>query len=566
MGRPEKIRLGDLLIAQKIISQEQLRLALEQQKKIGRRLGRVLIEQGAASDEQICEAMSRQLGVPYVNLKFYNFNNDLVRRLPEAQARRFRAVVLEEKRSGYLVGMADPTDLFAFDEIARLLKRDIEAAVVSEPLLLQTIDRIYRRTEQISGLARELERDVGDYIDFGALGANLGAEEAPVVKMLQSIFEDAIQVNASDVHIEPMESRLQIRFRIDGALMPQTQGDPKIAPALALRLKLMAGLDISEKRLPQDGRLMVGVRDQKIDVRMSTMPCQYGETVVLRLLNRKATVQSLDRLGFPDDIRQRFGEIIRRSAGMVLVTGPTGSGKTTTLYAALAELNTSDRKIITVEDPVEYRLPGITQVQVNEKIDLSFARVLRSTLRQDPDVILVGEIRDEETAQIGLRAALTGHLVFSTLHTKDAASTPIRLVDMGAPGYMVATSVHAVIAQRLVRLICESCTVEQAPDEHEVRWLEAVAGPDWNKHQYRRGRGCSHCNGSGYAGRTGVYEMLEMTPDLVRAANRTDPNLFIEAAHRHLEGRTLTDHALALVHAGRTTVSEAIKVAVQVED
>lgn len=567
MGRPEKIRLGDLLVAQKIISQQQLGLALENQKKSGRRLGRVLIEQGFATEEQICEAISRQLNIPYVNLKFYNFNEQVVRRLPEAQARRFRAVVLEDRQASCLVGMADPTDLFAFDEVARLLKRDIEAAVVSEALLLQNIDRIYRRTDQISGLAKELERDLGDsYVDFGALGAGAGAEEAPVVKLLQSVFEDAVQVNASDVHIEPLESRLQIRFRIDGALMPQTQSDLKIAPALALRLKLMAGLDISEKRMPQDGRLMVSVRDEKIDVRMSTMPCQYGETVVLRLLNRRATVQSLDKLGISEDIRGRFSEIIRRSAGMILVTGPTGSGKTTTLYAALAELNTPDRKIITVEDPVEYRLAGITQVQVNEKIDLSFARVLRSTLRQDPDVILIGEIRDEETAQIGLRAALTGHLVFSTLHTKDAASTPLRLIDMGVPSYMVATSIHAVIAQRLVRLICESCPVDVVPDAEEGRWLEAMVGPQWRAQPYRRGTGCSHCNGLGYSGRSGVYEMLEMTGDLVRAANLADPNAFMQRAEAQLKGRTLTDRALALVAAGRTTVAEAMKVAVQLEE
>ncbi|HEU4647143.1 MAG TPA: ATPase, T2SS/T4P/T4SS family [Burkholderiales bacterium] len=566
MGRPEKIRLGDVLVAQKAISQDQLRIALEQQKKSGRRLGRVLVEQGFVNDEQICEAISRQLNIPYVNLKFYNFNQDVVRRLPEAQARRFRALVLEDRRaSSVLVGMADPTDLFAYDELGRILQKDVEVAVVSEAVLLQTVDRIYRRTEEISGLARELERDVGDaYVDFGALGA--GAEDAPVVKLLQSVFEDAIQVNASDVHIEPQEGRLQIRFRIDGALNPQTEADPKIAPALALRLKLMAGLDISEKRLPQDGRLNVIARDQKIDVRMSTMPTQYGESVVLRLLNRKATLQTLDRLGMPEDMLQRFRELLRRTAGMILVTGPTGSGKTTTLYAALAEVNTAERKIVTVEDPVEYRLAGINQVQVNEKIELTFARVLRSTLRQDPDVILIGEIRDEETAQIGMRAALTGHLVFSTLHTKDAASTPIRLVDMGVPGYMVATSIHAVIAQRLVRVICESCTHERAPDAQEGRWLEAVMGSDWNQRKFRHGRGCSHCNGTGYAGRVGVYEMLEMTPDLVRAANRADPNLFIETARQHLKGRTLTDHALALVLEGRTTVAEALKVAVQVED
>jgi MSHA biogenesis protein MshE len=565
MGRPEKIRLGDVLVAQKAISQDQLKVALEQQKRSGRRLGRVLVEQGFVNDEQICEAISRQLNIPYVNLKFYNFNQDVVRRLPEVQARRFRALVLEDRRNILLVGMADPTDLFAYDELGRILQRDIEVAVVSEAVLLQNVDRIYRRTEEISGLAKELERDVGDsYVDFGALGA--GAEDAPVVKLLQSVFEDAIQVNASDVHIEPQEGRLQIRFRIDGALNPQTEADIKIAAALALRLKLMAGLDISEKRLPQDGRLNVIVRDQKVDVRMSTMPTQYGESVVLRLLNRRASMQTLDSLGMPPQMLERFREIIQRTAGMVLVTGPTGSGKTTTLYSALAEVNTSERKIITVEDPVEYRLPGINQVQVNEKIDLTFARVLRSALRQDPDIILVGEIRDEDTAHIALRAALTGHLVFSTLHTKDAISTPIRLIDMGAPAYMVATSVHAVVAQRLVRLNCESCNAEYQPDAYESRWLAAELGAGFSQHKYFRGTGCSHCNGSGFAGRIGVYEMLEMTPDLARAAVARDPTAFGEAARPQLKGARLTDRALELATKGRSTVGEALKVATQVDD
>jgi len=565
MGRPEKIRLGDVLVAQKAISQDQLKVALEQQKKSGRRLGRVLVEQGFVNDEQICEAISRQLGIQYVNLKFYNLNQDVVRRLPEAQARRFRALVLEDRRSNVLVGMADPTDLFAYDELGRILQKDIEVAVVGEAALLQTVDRVYRRTEEISGLAKELERDVGDsYVDFGALGA--GAEDAPVVKLLQSVFEDAIQVNASDVHIEPQETALQIRFRIDGALNPQTQADPKIAPALALRLKLMAGLDISEKRLPQDGRLNVIARDQKVDVRMSTMPTQYGESVVLRLLNRRATRQSLDSLGMPPQMLQRFREIIQKTAGMVLVTGPTGSGKTTTLYSALSEVNTPERKIITVEDPVEYRLAGINQVQVNEKIDLTFARVLRSALRQDPDIILVGEIRDEDTAQIALRAALTGHLVFSTLHTKDAVSTPIRLIDMGAPAYMVATSVHAVVAQRLVRLNCETCNTEYQPDIDESRWLAAELGADYAGHKYFHGRGCSHCNGTGFTGRIGVYEMLEMTPELARAAVARDPNAFGEVARPQMQGARLSDRALELVLEGRTTVAEVLKVATQVDE
>ncbi len=565
MGRPEKIRLGDVLVAQKAISQDQLRVALEQQKKSGRRLGRVLVEQGFVNDEQICEAISRQLNIQYVNLKFYNFNQDVVRRLPEAQARRFRAIVLEDRRSSALVGMAEPTDLFAYDELGRILQKDIELAVVSEAALLQNVDRIYRRTEEITGLAKELERDVGDsYVDFGAIGA--GAEDAPVVKLLQSVFEDAIQVNASDVHIEPQETALQIRFRIDGALNPQTQADPKIAPALALRLKLMAGLDISEKRLPQDGRLNIIARDQKVDVRMSTMPTQHGESVVLRLLNRRASRQSLDSLGMPPKMLERFREIIQKTAGMVLVTGPTGSGKTTTLYSALSEVNTPERKIVTVEDPVEYRLAGVNQVQVNEKIDLTFARVLRSALRQDPDIIFVGEIRDEDTAQIALRAALTGHLVFSTLHTKDAVSTPIRLIDMGAPAYMVATSVHAVLAQRLVRLNCETCLIEYQPDADESRWLAAEVGADYAGLKYFRGRGCSHCNGTGFAGRIGVYEMLEMTPDLARAVVARDLNAFGEAARPQMHGARLTDRALALVQEGRTTVAEVLKVATQVEE
>jgi len=561
MGRPEKIRLGDILVGQKIISQENLRLALEQQKRSGRKLGRLLVELGFVSEDQICEAIARQLNIPFVNLKFFNTSQEVVRRLPEAQARRFRAIVLEDRDGKYLVGMSDPTDLFAFDEIARILKREIQTAVVNEGLLMQTIDRVYRRTEEISGLAKELEREMGDYIDFGALGAGLGAEDAPVVKLLQSMFEDAAQINASDVHIEPQEHNVQIRFRIDGVLLPQTETDTRTGPAIVIRLKLMAGLDISEKRLPQDGRFAVRVREKPVDGRMSTMPTQYGESVVLRLLNQKTGLLGLEHVGMPAEMLARFRQIIRRTNAMVLVTGPTGSGKTTTLYAALSELNTIDKKIITVEDPVEYRLAGINQVQINEKIELTFARVLRSALRQDPDIILVGEMRDEETAQIGLRAALTGHLVLSTLHTKDAISSPIRLIDMGAPHYMVATSVHAVLAQRLLRLVCESCAQPYTPEGHEARWLATETAGDGTKARFMRGRGCSNCNGTGFAGRTGVYEMLEMTPELVRAANRNDPNQFTDIARRQLEGHTLGRNAFKLAMEGRTTVEEAIRVA-----
>ncbi len=567
MARPEKIRLGDLLVQQKLISQEQLMLALDEQKRSGRKLGRVLVDSAFVTEDQISEALAKQLNIPYINLKFYNVNLEIVRRLSESQARRFRTLVLEERNGKLLVGMADPTDLFAFDELTRVLKRDIELAVVTEGQLLETIDRVYRRTEEISGLARELSDDLGDtYVDFGAMGEAAGLEEAPVVKLLQTVFNDATQVRASDVHIEPQEARLQIRFRIDGMLHLQTEADNKIAPALVLRLKLMSGLDISEKRLPQDGRFNVVVRGQAVDVRISTMPTQYGESVVMRLLNQGASFLTLDKLGMPPDMLKRFREIIRRSSGMVLVTGPTGSGKTTTLYAGLAEINTIDQKIITVEDPVEYRLPGINQVQVNEKIDLTFSRVLRSALRQDPDIILVGEMRDAETAQIGLRASMTGHLVFSTLHTRDAASTLFRLVDMGTPKYMVASSVQVVLAQRLLRRVCDSCSEPHTPTPQEIEWLEheGIQRDHWGTMLH--GRGCSHCNGTGYRGRLGVYEMLEMTQPLVEAAAHHDSNHFMQAAREGMRGKTLLDHALEQMKQGRTSVAEIMRISNQVED
>jgi MSHA biogenesis protein MshE len=567
MARPEKVRLGDLLVQQKLISLEQLQFGLEQQKRSGRKLGRVLVDNAFVSEDQISEAIAKQLSIPYINLKYYNVNLAIVRSLPENQARRFRAVALEERNGVLLVGMADPTDLLSFDELSRVLKRDIDVAVVTEGQLLETIDRVYRRTEEITGLAKAVSEELGDtYVDFGALSATVGVEEAPVVKLLQTMFDDATQVRASDIHIEPQESRLQIRFRIDGALHLQTEADSKIGPSLALRLKLMSGLDISEKRLPQDGRFNMRVRDQAVDVRISTMPTQYGESVVMRLLNQSGAFLTLDKLGMPPDMLKRFREIIQRSNGMVLVTGPTGSGKTTTLYAGLAEINTIDQKIITVEDPVEYRLPGINQVQVNEKIELTFSRVLRSALRQDPDVILVGEMRDAETAQIGMRAAMTGHLVFSTLHTRDSAGTLFRLVDMGAPKYMVASSVQAVLAQRLLRRVCESCSEAHIPSPQEAEWLEeeGVARSDWGTLQH--GRGCSHCNGTGYHGRMGVYEMLEMGRELVEAAAHEDNSVFMQAAREHLKGKTLLDAALREMKQGRTSVAEVMRISNQVED
>ena len=567
MARPEKIRLGEVLIQQKLLSEEQLNQALADQKRTGRKLGRVFVESGFVTEDQISGALARQLNIPYINLKFYNINAELVRLLPETAARRFRALVLEDRRETLLVGVSDPTDLFAYDEIARLLRKTVELAVVNETEVLGAIDRIYRRTGEITGLAREVEQDLGDTsIDFGALAANPGLEEAPIVKLLQSVFDDAAQVRASDIHIEPQDGRLQIRFRIDGVLHLQTEADLKVATPLALRLKLMADLDISEKRLPQDGRFAVKVRNQRIDVRISTMPTQYGESVVMRLLNQGGTTLRLDAIGMPARIVERFRGLVQRPNGLVLVTGPTGSGKTTTLYSALSELNSVEKKLITVEDPVEYRLKGVNQVQVNDKIELSFARVLRSALRQDPDIVLVGEMRDQETAQIGLRAAMTGHLVLSTLHTNDAASTPLRLMDMGVPRYMVGGSLQAVLAQRLVRVICESCSTPYQPTPGEVNWLRAEMGDRAGITPFFHGKGCSHCNGTGFRGRTGVYELLEMTRAVTEAANHPDPSHFLKVAHAEMQGETLRRHGVSLAVQGRTTIAEAMRISNQYDD
>ena len=558
-GRPEKLRLGDVLVQQRLISQEQLQQTLELQRQTGKKIGRLLIESGVITEELLANGLARQLRIPFVNLKTFPFRADVVKLLPESSARRFRAVVLEDKGDSLLVALADPLDLAAFDELTRLLKRNIGIAAVPESQVPLALDRLYRRTDEISGLARALEKDLGDAVDFGELTATAGLEGAPVVRLLQSMFEDAIQVGASDVHIEPQEAGLHIRVRVDGVLQTQTEADKRIGAALAQRLKLMAGLDISEKRLPQDGRFSVRLKDTTIDVRLSTLPTSYGESVVMRLLNQGGGMRRLDSLGMPVEVLRRFREVLGRSSGLVLVTGPTGSGKTTTLYAALAEINAAELKVITVEDPVEYRLPGLTQVQVNDKIELSFARVLRACLRQDPDVILVGEMRDPETAEIGLRAAITGHLVLSTLHTRDAISTPFRLLDMGVPPFMVSTSLQAVIAQRLVRVNCDVCAEPQRPSPQEQAWLSAMM-PAGEQLTAKRGRGCSACNGTGYTGRQGVYELLEMDAELTAAATRADPAAFMRAGRQRMQGHTMAAHALELVRQGRTSVAEALRV------
>ena len=563
----EKLRLGDALVQQGLINEDQLKFALGEQRRTGRRLGQIITENGLITEEQFADTLARQLKIPFINLKTYQLKSHIVRLLPETRARRYRALVLEDRGSSLLVGMVDPTDIFAYDELARLLRKNIDVAVVNEAGLLDAVGRLYRKTEEITAFASALQQDLGDApIEFGASAMSESAEDAPVVKLLQTVFEDAMQVRASDIHVEPQGTALQIRFRIDGVLHWQAEADSKIASAVALRLKLMADLDISEKRLPQDGRFAVKVKNQKADVRISTCPTQYGESIVMRLLNQSGAALNLNNIGMPPGMLERFRKLLDRPNGLILVTGPTGSGKTTTLYGALAELNSVERKIVTIEDPIEIRIHGLNQTQVNDKIELTFARVLRSALRQDPDIVLIGEMRDSETAQIGMRAAMTGHLVFSTLHTNDSISTPIRLLDMGVPPYMVASSVQAVIAQRLVRVICEVCKAPYDANPTEREWITAELGEAAHAVRYMHGRGCSHCNGTGFRGRSGVYEMLEMTIPLAEAANHGNPLEFVKIAEKQLGGQTLRRMAIDLAVAGKTTVSEAMKVTTQLEE
>jgi MSHA biogenesis protein MshE len=563
----QKIRIGDLLVQNHVISEEQLMNGLKRQKETGQRLGRTLIDMGYLEEDQFLGFLSKQLDIPFVDLRRYNFDVNLVQLLPESYARRYRAIVLSEENNGLVVGMADPMDIFAFDELERILQQPIRQAVVRETELLNTLDLVYRRTEDIASFAEELDEELTDsQFDLDSLSLDADDSEAPVVKLLQSIFEDAVQVRASDIHIEPDESVLRIRQRVDGILQEQVMKERRIAPALVLRLKLLAGLDISEKRLPQDGRFSLKVRDRNIDVRLSTMPLEYGESVVMRLLDQTSGVKDLSAVGMPEALLARFRRLIQMPHGLILVTGPTGSGKTTTLYGALQELNVVGKKIITVEDPVEYRLHRINQVQINPKIELSFARVLRSALRQDPDILLVGEIRDQETAEIALRAAMTGHMVLSTLHTNDAVSSAMRLVDMGAEGFLAATALRAVVAQRLVRRLCDNCYVDHEPDTKDMAWIRSLLGEEAEGIKLKKAVGCHRCNNTGYRGRIGVFEMLIINSDLADALRRADSAEFVKIAKKSPGYQPLVVSALKDAAQGITSLEEVLRVAEQIDE
>jgi MSHA biogenesis protein MshE len=563
MAAPKlKMRLGDLLVNENIISNEQLMQALATQKKTGRKLGDTLIELGFLTEKQLLEFLAQQLEVPFLDIGQKRISPEVAKLLPEVHARRLRALIIEDQGDSVLLGMSDPADLNALDQLERLLApKSIKLAAVMESQLFEAFDSLYRRTADIESFASQLENEYDESNAF-ELSATLDDEggDATVGKLLQSIFEDAVQMRASDIHIEPDEHQLRIRQRIDGVLQENILKENRIAAAMVLRLKLMAGLDISEKRLPQDGRFNLKIKGHDIDVRMSTMPVQYGESVVMRLLDQSAGILALEQTGMPSDFIARIRHQITRPHGMILVTGPTGSGKTTTLYAALSELNKSSNKIITAEDPVEYRLPRVNQVQINSKINLTFSSILRTALRQDPDIIMVGEMRDKETVEMGLRGALTGHLVLSTLHTNDAITSALRLMDMGAAGFLVGSALRAIIAQRLVRRICVNCKVPYQLDEQELFWLTNMVGDKAKQVNYQHGKGCQSCQYTGYKGRIGVFELLELNGAMMQALKQNDAEGFTQHANAHQGFKPLAHAAFDYAEQGIISVEEVLRL------
>ena len=519
-------RLGDLLVKEKVITSEQLKQALADQKSNGGRLGAVLVKLGYLTDEDVTNFLSRQYGVPAINLSYFEIDPAVVRLVPYETAKRYQVLPLSRVGASLTIAMVDPTNVFAMDDVKFMTGFNIEPVVASETAILACIDKAYNNTSEqdledvMTSLGEtgdaELElQDDGD--EIGLADLEKAAEEAPIVKLVNLILTDAVKRGASDIHMEPYEKEYRVRFRIDGVLQGIMTPPMKLKDAITSRIKIMAKLDISEKRLPQDGRIMLKMningKRKQLDYRVSTLPTLWGEKVVMRLLDKENLRLDMTKLGFEPESLEKFQKAILKPYGMVLVTGPTGSGKTNTLYSSISLLNKPDTNIMTAEDPVEFQLGGVNQVQMKEQIGLNFAAALRSFLRQDPNIILVGEIRDFETAEIAIKAALTGHLVLSTLHTNGAPETISRLMNMGIEPFLVATSVHLICAQRLIRRVCAGCA--EKVDLPPQALIEAGYSPEESKTvTVMKGKGCSTCNGTGYKGRAGLYEVMEIDDEI----------------------------------------------------
>lgn len=551
-----QFKLGDLLVKTGNLSEEDLRSVLAHQKNSKKKLGQIIVNKKLLSERQLAEVLSRQLKMPLISLARYRPMGEALRLVPENVARRLELVplaILDNNR--LMVAMADPLDVLARDEVMILTGMDVEIGIATPTEINRDLDKFYQVQGSLDDAMIEVVELSGGAVDIEHEGKTATADDAPVVKLVNSVMEQAVREMASDIHIEPFEKVTRVRYRVDGSLFDAIDFPRKLHPAVSSRIKIMANIDISEKRRPQDGRIMIKALNRNIDLRVSTLPTIYGEKVVLRLLDQSNAVVGLEKLGLDHDDRKMVDEIIAIPYGIILVTGPTGSGKSTTLYSVLERLSKPEVNIISIEDPVEYTMTGINQIQINEKAGLTFSEALRSILRQDPDKIMVGEIRDRDTAQLAVRAALTGHLVLSTLHTNDAPSASIRLIEMGIPPFLVASSLLAVIAQRLVRKLCDNCKQQYTiPDA-----VAADVGLPRGTTAFRP-IGCEICRGTGYKGRSGIYEIMKVNDQI--------KNLILEGtAGHHIQRqaiecgmRTLRDSGLRKILDGLTSLEEVLQV------
>ena len=569
LGQPVNRRLGDLLVADGLLTQEQLTKALAEQKGSPEKLGSILIRLGFINEEQLIGFLSRQYGVPSITLSQLDIDAEVLKLVPAAIAKKYEVLPVRKMGNSLALAMADPTNVFALDDISFMTNLQVLPLVASQTAIKKAIDRNYEsKTEAITSVMQGMSADLQNVevlegaeetgkVDVFELKES--ADEAPVVKLVNMVLVDAIQKGASDIHFESYEKVFRIRFRMDGVLHEMLSPPKRLEAAILSRLKIMSNLDIAERRLPQDGRIKLRYSTREIDFRVSTLPTIFGEKAVLRILDKEALKLDLTQLGFDPWSLEKFNEAIHQPYGMVLITGPTGSGKTTTLYSAIYTINSPDVNIMTAEDPVEYNLKGVNQVQINEHVGRTFAAALRSFLRQDPDVILVGETRDLETAQISIRAALTGHLVFSTLHTNDCPSTIARLMDMGIPPFLVASSLLLILAQRLGRKVCKSCREPYEADEESlVPYGHLSQG--LGKVNFYKGKGCATCNFTGMKGRVAIYEVMPITEELRTAILRNAPTAELRELARSQGMKSLRQSGLLKVLDGTTTVEEVLRV------
>ncbi len=563
--------LGNLLVERGLINEKDLEEALERQHSTGELLGQTLVSMGVVTEKEVLAALQVQSGMPVVDLENHEPGKELLDKVPSAIARIYKIVPLSFEDKTIVVAMADPLDIRTLDDLRFMLNCDVKGAIASEDAIINCIDRIYgTEIASVGDLLKQIETEMGDVAvaheetdtkeSFDIASLRELAGQAPVVKLLNLVLIQAIRDRGSDIHFEPFEDEFRIRYRVDGVLYEMIPPPKHLSLAITSRIKVMADLDIAERRLPQDGRIQLSMKGKGIDLRVSTLPTVFGESIVMRVLDKSIVMLDLEHVGLLEENLKIVDSIITKPNGILLATGPTGCGKTTTLYSCLKRINDVDVKIITTEDPVEYDIPGIIQVQINDNIGLTFALCLRHILRQDPDKILVGEIRDRETADMAIQASLTGHLVLSTLHTNDAPGTVTRLIDMGVEPFLITSTLEAVIAQRLVRTICNNCKEEYEPADDEIASLKLKPDEIKGKSFYR-GKGCDMCKNIGYLGRTGIFELLILNEELraLILGKAITQELRISAIKAGMV--TLREDGLEKIFSGITTISEVAKEA-----